>query len=321
MLYIEQIQKLTQRQKAKKKNVDEYNNTFADLLLATVEAFQWHDLPETCNERMLETALTFNGMAMIAEIEGALFTLIATPDGSLNLYGDPTGGYGYGLNGYNQHFNFYIEGADKYQDGTKPINEIGTRPNAVFCKDNKYMYPFVNYLTSEAQRIADAQRSLDVIAHMLKSPTILNTDEKSVQNVKQVLNDLDNNTLYILGIGGLPYENLKAIDTGAKAENLEKLYDYREHLIGKIYEKIGVTSNPAFNKKERSLVDEIGANNLATTLTLEARLKERQIFCEKVNKFFGTNISVSSRYLDYIEDKEDNEDEEKEEEKNERDEN
>lgn len=298
MMYFEDLLKQTQRQKAKKKNQDEYNNTLLDLLLISLDAFEWHNLPDTCNERMLEYALTFNGSAMIAKYKGALLSLIATPDGSLNLYGDPTGGYGYGLNGFNEHFTFFIPGADDIKGNATAINQQGTKIDAVLCKDNKLMYPFVNYLTSASERISDCQRSLDVIAHMLKSPTILNTDEKSVQSVKKVLEDISTNTLYVLGIGGVPYDNLQAIDTGAKAENLSALYDYREHLKSQIYEKLGVNSNPATDKKERLLVDEIAANDISTSLTLRARLKERKIFCEKVNEVFGTNISVASPYLE-----------------------
>ena len=46
------------------------------------------------------------------------------------------------------------------------------------------------------------------------------------------------------------------------------------------------------HKKERLITDEVNSNNYVTDLFLQFRLKQRQDFCENVNKIFGTNISV-----------------------------
>lgn len=291
MNYIDLFEKknLTYTKRAKKRNDEEYINTLMLLMLRTLNCFEWSGLPETCNARMLEMALIMNGTAILAKDNGYL-TLISTPDGSLNVYGDPVGAYGYGLNGYNKHFNLYVEGSDNLP----VINKQGGNIDAVMCKDNELMYPFANYLRTAAARISDTQRSLDVVARMLKAPAIITCDEKEVQNIKKVLEQVDINTPYILGIGALPYDTLKTLDTGVSPESLKVLYDYLCNLNSQVSELIGINSNPENNKRERMLVDEINSNNENTSLKLDIRLKEREKFCERVNKCFGLNVSVKA---------------------------
>lgn len=295
MDYFNSLIKLTQRQKAKYKNGEEYQNTYIDLLLTSLGTFKWNGLPETVNERMLEWALNMNGCAIIAKVDGSLLSLIATPDGSLNVYGDPVGAYGFGFNGFNRHFNLYVEGGDNLL----PINKSGDGAiDAVLCKDNKLMYPFNNYLESAALRIADSQRSIDTIAVALKSPVLITCEEKDVQNVKKVLSDTTSNVPFILGMGGLPYDTFKVIDMGANPESLKTLNEYREGLVSQIREKMGIENNPENDKRERLLVDEINVNNVQTAMSIEGRLRERQEFADRCNSFFGTNITVECNTTD-----------------------
>lgn len=293
-LYVDKLIKKSEKQKAKYENGVEYENTYIDLLLSSLDTFQWEGLPDTCNERMLELSLNVNGSALIAKVNGSLLTLIASPDGSLNVYGDPVGAWGTGFNGFNQHFNLYVDGGVN----TLPINTTDGEINAVLCLDNKLMYPFNNFLKQSAWRIADSQRSIDVIARMLKSPTMITCEEKYVETVKKILEDTSINTPFILGMGGLPYDTFQVLDTGANPESLKTLQDYRENLISQIREKMGISNNPEADKQERLLVDEVNVNNKQTELSVSARLKERQKFAERCNKFFGTNISVSCANLE-----------------------
>lgn len=313
MNYLDTLLKKSQTNKAKYKNGIEYENTYVDLLLSSLDTFQWEGLPETVNERMLEWSLNINGSALIGEVDGSLLALLSNPDGSLNVYGDPAGAWGSGFNGFIKHFGLYIPGGENLL----PINENGDNAvNAVLCKDNKLMYPFNNYIREAAERISDAQRSVDTIAISLKSPVLITCEEKDVQNVKKILSDTTTNIPFVLGMGGLPYDTFKVIDMGANPEALKTLCEYRENQISQIREKMGISNNPENDKRERLLVDEVNVNNMQTVFSVSGRLKERQEFAERCNAFFGTNISVSCKALeenekmDYNEDEkvEDNED-------------
>lgn len=281
--------KLTRKQRAKLRDDEEFLNTYTGLMLQSINRFKWTGLPDTCNSRMLECALQLNGTAIIARVDGSYLTLISTPDGSLNVYGEPVGAYGYGLNGYNKHFNLYVDGSE---NAPLTVNKQGGEIDAVMFKDNELYYPFANFLRLGAERLTDVQRSIDVVVRMLKAPALITAQEKDVQNIKSILEDFDINTPYILGIGGAPYDTMKVIDTGAKAENLKVLYDYLTDLQGQMNELLGINSNPSNNKRERLLVDEVNANNEATEYTINARLNQRKKDAEIASRFFGLNIEV-----------------------------
>lgn len=282
--------KFSRKQLAKLRNNEEFLNTYTGLMLKSINRFKWEGLPETCNARMLECALQMNGTALLARVDGSFLTLISTPDGSLNVYGEPVGAYGYGLNGFNKHFNLYVEGSE---NEPRPINEQTEEINAVLFKDNELFYPFANYLRLGAERLTDVQRSIDVVVRMLKAPALIKTQERDVQSIKKILEDFDINTPYILGIDDSPYNQLEVLDTGVKAENLKVLYEYLTDLQGQMNELIGINSNPQNDKKERLLVDEINANDDSTAYTIDARLKQRKKDAEIASKFFGLNIEVS----------------------------
>ena len=70
----------------------EYNfKTYFDLLLNKVSSlFQWHNLPETIDERFLEFNLILGGKVCWTEIDGKLYALNGNVGGEPNAYYEPT---------------------------------------------------------------------------------------------------------------------------------------------------------------------------------------------------------------------------------------
>lgn len=282
-------QKLTKKQRAKLQNNLEFRNTLNSLLLMTLSCFTYEGTPDTWNSRMFEMANITGGSAILAKLDnGAYVALKAAPDGSLNLNGDAVGAYGYGMNGFNKHFNLFIPGEKKIYTIGKQTGPV----NAILCKDSELMYPFINYLVSSALRITDAKRSIDVLAYRLKSPNIITCDENRVEDVRSILDSIDDNVTDIVGIGTLPYDKLDSIDTGANPASMAALYDHLSNLESEIMERIGIYSNPSDRKKERDLVDEVNANNEQTDINIFTRLKTRQEFCSYCKEFWGLDINV-----------------------------
>lgn len=275
---------------ARRKNQQEFMNEWTQSLISTINLFKWNGLPDTCDPRMLELSAILNGTAMIAKDpeNGALYSLISTPDGSLTLYGYPAGAYGTGLNGYNKHFSLYVKGGENI-----PIlNDGKGTADAVLLLDNYLLYPIANFLSLYAERIADATRSIDVITRMLKSPAIIKGDEAAIASIKKVLEDVNVNIPYIVGIKDSPFTEPQSIDTGASPEALKALMEYVADLRSQRDTLLGINSNPDSTKRERMLVDEVNANNDATAYGIENRLARRQEFAEECNELFGTSITV-----------------------------
>lgn len=292
MAYTDNLLKMTQRQKSKKKNNDELMNVKMRLILMRLKTFKWSGLPDTCNERMLELSLMQNGFGMFRNIDGHIVNLIATPDGSLNIYGDPTGLWGYGLNGYNKHGLTYIEGGENLL----PMNQQSGTVDTVMVKDNDLAFPFMSYVDAYAQRIADTQRSMDVVTSMLQSPCLITCTEEDRSKIIRVLTEIDEKCPWIVGINAAPYDSLKVLDTGAKPETLTTLKEYKDNLESEYAMLCGINSNPSIDKKERLIVPEVDANNDQTELCVVSALEERQKACRIANKFFGLNLSCEMRY-------------------------
>jgi hypothetical protein len=54
-------------------------------------------------------------------------------------------------------------------------------------------------------------------------------------------------------------------------------------------------NNANMDKRERLVDDEVRANNEQVEMSYQIMLKAREMACEKINKLFGTNISVELR--------------------------
>ena len=72
------------------------------------------------------------------------------------------------------------------------------------------------------------------------------------------------------------------------APDLAKIYDIYSY---RILSYLGVKSIPV-EKKERLLVDEIGANDEEKEYIRSARLEQRKIACEQMKKVFNIDVSV-----------------------------
>ena len=75
------------------------------------------------------------------------------------------------------------------------------------------------------------------------------------------------------------------------AEDLGKVYDVYHF---RILSYLGVNSIPV-EKKERLLVDEIGANNEERSYMKDARLEQRKIATDELKRVFNLSVSVDYR--------------------------
>ena len=270
---------------AKYENNIEWQNTFINLLNIASYTFEWSGLPDTCNERFLELALLYHGRAcMVHDDIAGFLTLNANPSSMITIYGLPDHIIATGANGFNHEYTCYIEGGGSDQD-----------VQAVMCRDNNLMYPYINYIIKATDRLMSAMRSIDVASKKLKNPYFITADEAQVTSVKKILADIDNNNEAVITSKSTMPDMFKIFPTNIDASVLTTLWNHYNNLDNQIRTILGVTNNNQTSKRERLLVDEINANNDYTSINVELRLREREKFCEYVNQTFGLNISVKIR--------------------------
>lgn len=284
--------KMSKSKQAKFENDMEAQNLFQNYLMLALTQFEWEGLPDTCDPRMLEMCLLYRGQAMIVD-DGGYMTLGSTPGSGITAYGYPSKAWGWGWNGLNKEYRVFVPGSDaplvmKNSDGSVASDQ----PQAVVCYDNITAYPYINYITTYSMRLADLIRSTDVVARNLKRPWVITCEESEVNSVKAALDKRDNNEAVILGSKISALDNIKVLNTATTPDTLSHLWEQFRRVEGYLLEILGFNSNANFDKSERLLTDEINSNNQVINRNAQKRLEQRQLFCERINKLWGLNVSV-----------------------------
>lgn len=260
-------------------------NTFYNLMNIATFAFKWEGLPDTCSERFLEIALLTRGRACICcDPDLGFLTLNCNSASGFNIYGDIPNIYAMGVNGYNKQYVNYVDGSDN------------TDATAVMCRDNNMMIPYIRYIARATDRLMSAERSIDTASKKLKNPYFITADETQVASIKKILADVDDNQDSVITSKATMPDGFKVFPTNVDVTTLKTLWEHYINIDNNIRTMLGIQNNSSSSKRERLLVDEVNANNDYTDINIDMRLNERRIFCERVNKLFGLNISVSKRF-------------------------
>ena len=272
----------TKKNLTKFQNNIEFTNVLNNLLNLSLDIYKWKNLPDTCDERLMESALLFRGyMALYKDSNGTVWSYSAGPGGELTRYGYPSKGYLYALNGEVEQCNLYwpfMDNADA---------------NGVLCLDNKMGYPMINEIIQGAYRISDAKRSLDTIAKHIKRPFIFAGSQEQVDAMKSIYNDIDNNEPFLI-VDDEQMMSLKAttLSTNIESGAIKEAWDYYINTRNDVLNRLGINTKSNNDKKERMTTTETLGDLEFTQKQQDYRLEERQKFCDRVNEAFGLNISV-----------------------------
>lgn len=272
----------TKKKLAERQNNIEFFNTFNQLLNLSLDIFEWDNLPDTCDPRLMEAALLWRGyMAFFKDKDGTVWSYSAGPGGELTRYGYPSKGYLYALNGVVEQCKFYWPFMDN------------SEANGVLCLDNKMGYPMINYIMRGAERIADARRALDVAANNSKRPFIFTGTEEQVDTIKSIYNDMLNNQPYlIVNDDAMTTDKPGVLNTNFHEGSMKELWDYYINTRNDVLNSLGINTKSNSDKKERMTTTETMGEIEYTEKQQDYRLEERKKFCDRVNEAFGLNISV-----------------------------
>lgn len=240
--------------------------------MISMNAFKWNNLPEGIEERHIERFLFDNGKAIFfKDPEMSLMCLEAQEGGQLNVYGDPLNYIAVGC-GYHKTYN---------------------RDQCVIIHNNKLKLPTDNFVMFYTNKLAEAERTMDVNVKAVKTPIIFAVDDKDVLTFKRLFQEVDGNVPAIFADKGLNLDNIQSFDTKAKFLGNE-LMDYKKAVENELLTFLGLNNLPA-EKKERLITDEANSNNQLIDSFAELQLESRELACKQINEMFGLNISVERR--------------------------
>ena len=251
-----------------------YIQYFNRLVELSISMFEWQGLPESVDPRYLELHLFQNGSVVYFrdEVMGDL-CLDCIANGQFDVYGNPISRRAY--SSYNQ-----------YQ---KTLNES----DSVIIWNNYLRQPSVLDVKMFAKRLYNLDRIIDVNANAQKTPVLVQGTEKQRLTLVNLYKEFDGNAPFIFGDKNLDLNSLRAISTNAPYV-ADKLYQLKTQIWNEALTYLGI-SNLNIQKKERMITDEVQRNQGGTIASRYSRLEARREAVDKINRMFGTDISVDYR--------------------------
>ena len=243
--------------------------------LVSMNAFKWNDLPDGILERHIERALFDRGKAVFFRAADAGFMALECTEGvGVNVYGDALTYNAYGF-GFNQRVD---------------------AEECVIIENNMLRLPTRDFLMFYTNKIAEAERTMDVNVKANKTPVVMLCDDKDVLSAKRVFQQVDGNVPAIFADKALNLDGISALDLKAKFLGND-LMDYKHSVEAELLTFLGI-NNPAVDKKERLITDEANSNNQLIASFMELQLEARRRACDAINEMFGLNVTVERRQPD-----------------------
>lgn len=243
--------------------------------------FDWKGFNETIPIRYPERWLYENGCCVYCEpdgMEGVLLP-VALTNINKNLYGEPAEWRAVGIGEY------------AYKINSKTLDDS----NSVLIRNDQLYENSANYVNYMIEQMINTELTMRMNINANKMPFVFRTSQNTALQNKNTFIDIYEcePVLFKEAFAKDEFEILNN-EVPFIAPELAKIYDIYGY---RILSYLGVKSIP-IEKNERLLVDEIGANDEEKEYIRSARLEQRKIACDKINKLFNLNVSVEYKEVE-----------------------
>lgn len=236
--------------------------------------FNYEGLPDSMPKEMLEYYLLNNGSCYVTKVDGELYALVGSFGGEPDAYYRPT---------------LYVVA----NPGLKLSKTYNLGKDGVLIRNDTLWMGLHPLMSRYASLMAENMLTLRTADIMLRvMATLTAPDDKTKAAAEEYLKNLENGVLGVIG------EN-RFFDEGVKMQSppsnngsyLTQFIELHQYLSGTFYNEIGLNAN--FNMKRESIGEGESSLNEDSLLPLcEEMLRCRKEDIEKINKMFGTEITV-----------------------------
>lgn len=273
-------------------NVLMNNDTFQvylwRLMDIAISTFEWKNLPEGVDPRMLEFWLLQNGFCIFFYDKDLINSsdnkapegyavLQAMIGGDWDMYNYPKERRAYAVNGLNVELN---------------------ETNSVLIFNDFLRVPMFPTLYLYAKRLAEIERTIDVNVMNQKTPKIIRCDERERLSFKNMAMQVQGNVYWIYADKNLDIKNMEVLDVSAPLV-VNELQILKHQYWNEALTFLGI-ENTNTDKKERLVTSEVYTNMGDVEIQRFTRLNARKQACEEINKIFGLNIDCEFRSGIYI---------------------
>lgn len=243
-----------------------------DLIELALSRFRWVNLPETCNERFLETVLLYEGAATLAfpgMESGTLLSLKAVQQGAPNMYDEPRAWRALGVSGRTDFMCNWKTG--------------------VWIWENSTRFPLMVKINIWARELADIMRTKQINRFHMRLPFVLTAPQDRMFDLQNFYKSIANGEPFVLGYD--TFDDLKTLTVmpeRGKEYIGDKLQEDWANTWDSIYRELGIDSMPF--KQERMIEDEVNSTMQPTELARLSPLNTRRVACDKLNARFGDRL-------------------------------
>ena len=249
-----------------------FHTLYDKFKLIAMNEWKWEGLPDGIEPRHIERLLFSYGKGCFFRATNMGFMVLeCAPGGDVNVYGDPLW---YRAHGFNYH------------QKVKADECVIIRNNLLALSTHDFIMHYVN-------KLAEAERTMDVNIKACKTPIVFACDDKDVLTFKRIFNQVDGNVPAIFADRNINLDSMTAFQTGVKFLGNE-LMDYKRSVESDLLSFLGQNNTPV-DKKERLITDEAESNNQLIASFADLQLEARKKACEEINTLFGLSISVKRR--------------------------
>lgn len=257
------------------KSVHLDNEYMKRLIELSCVMFEWSNLPDEVDPRIIEMTLFGEGRALFFydDIVKQYLCLPFNPTAEWDVNGNPVR-----MTAFSRYNSYQFN---------------GTNENSVPIYNNTTRTPSWPDLVGKSERLSELDQIIDVNCKAQKTPVLIACDKEQQLSLVNLYEQYEGNTPVIFASSALNKDALGAINTGAPYVAKE-LYDLKQQYWNEALSYLGIT-NSGNNKKERLNDMEFASLQGGTIANRYARLTERRKACDKINKMFGLNIECDFR--------------------------
>lgn len=244
----------------------------SQMLNKTITIFKYGNLPETITEKDIEIITQVNGYSIWKEVDGKLYVFYGSLGGEPNPYYLPT-------------IAIIANPALRYNASLKIDEEC-----VVMLNDYLYtgLMPLFNKYGS---LLTEAEISLKYAIINARVPALLQSDnDNTYKSAKEFFDKIEKGDGYGIIASKEFFEGIKSQDF-YKQPYIKDLIESIQYIKASWYNEIGLNSQ--FNMKREAINSaEVTLNEDILYPAVDVMLQCRKKAVEKINKMFGTNITV-----------------------------
>ena len=261
-------------------NKDMLLSSYIRYYLARLQSmFTYEGLPDTIPAKWLENYLLVNGSCVFIETDKGLIVTRAGIGGKPDEYYIPTECI---------VTNPYIQAE---------YNKIYTRDvDCVLMVNDTYAQGILPLLKKYCSMLVENDITMNIADIMSRASVIISAlDDKTKDSAELFLKRLFDGRLGVIGESEFVISNQdKALSISRMSgadQTITNLIEYHQYLKASLYNELGLNSN--YNMKRESINSgESQLNDDMLHPLIDTMLREREEGLKRVNKMFGTNISV-----------------------------